>query len=185
MFPSDKITNQTIEIIIQEHYPDSSINAFEFGYFLYFFRATYVKCIQIIENSPHLEHEFKKFIFQNNIDLEKIKPIILPYFNNQHFSNYDISQLWMTSLPSKLDLEFEKISKNSPLKIIINTCSASLGALTMAVILSGGKATILNNSFELPPLAHGIRELKSVFDQPQPKALPSEKNMPKKPNTNE
>lgn len=74
----------------------------------------------------------------------------------------------MVYLEQELDLEFIEISKNSPLRFVARTAGGCLVALTLAVILSGGKANVYTGQFELPPLAEGIRALKAAFDQPAP-----------------
>lgn len=82
--------------------------------------------------------------------------------------NKKVSYLWLAELSPELDLEFLESSKNSPLKFVAKTAGGCLVALTLAVILSGGKANVYTGDFELPPLAEGISALKDAFDQPQP-----------------
>jgi hypothetical protein len=78
-------------------------------------------------------------------------------------------------LPEELDLEFIAISKESPLNFVAKSTGISLIALTMAVILSGGNANVLKCTFNLPPLAVGIRALMNTFGDQPPNALPSER----------
>jgi hypothetical protein len=46
----------------------------------------------------------------------------------------------------------------------------------MAVIISGGEANVYSGQFKLPPIAHGIRQLKEAFRQEQTRQLPSERH---------
>lgn len=147
------------EIIVQEFIEGESINAFELGYFLYFFRSAYVACVELTKGE--------------DVNLEGLgeakRADLIDVIGKK------VSHLWLAELPPELDLEFWEISKNSPLKFVANTAGGCLVALTLAVILSGGKANVYTGDFELPPLADGIRALKEVFEQPQPHSLPSEK----------
>lgn len=147
------------EISIEELIEGEAVNAFELGYFLYYFRAAYVACLDTIQLQA--------------VPLEQIESLTRKDLLSS--IGYDVSRLWLHELPEEHDLEFISISKQSPLKFVSKAAGASLIALSMAVILSGGKANIYSGQFELPPLAHGIRELKDAFGQQPPRSLPSEK----------
>ena len=154
-------TYDTAEVIVQEFSEGESVNAFELGYFLYFFRSAYVACTELVDGK--------------DIDLRELSDITkdeLKIILNNRVLDY-----WMADLEPDLDLEFLGISKNSPLKFVARTAGGCLAALTLAVILSGGKANVYTGKFELPPLAKGIRELKEAFGQPQPHSLPSERKL--------
>lgn len=146
------------EINIEEYREGEAINAFELGYFLYYFRAAYVACLDAIQ--------------YEEIPLEQIESLVQSKPLRALGNNVD--RLWLHELPADIDLEFITISKESPLKFVAKTTGTSLIALTMAVILSGGEANPYTGEFKLLPLAHGIRELKKAFGQQPPKTLPSE-----------
>jgi hypothetical protein len=150
--------SQSFELKVAEYIKGESINAFELGYFLYFFRSAYVASLEILVGQDVTLEQIVK------TDLATVKAAL----------NKDVGRLWAKNLPYDQDLEFSQISKNSPIKFCGYATGTCLLALTLAVILSGGKANIKTGEFELPPLATGIRELKKTFDQPAPKLLPSE-----------
>lgn len=149
------------EISIEEAIEGESVNAFELGYFLYYFRAAYVACLETIQ-------------FQE-VPIEQVAALAKKDLLGT--VRQDVSRLWLKDLPEEFDLEFESISKQSPLKFVAKAAGASLTALTMAVIISGGEANVYTGEFKLPPLAHGIRQLKEVFGQKPPSALPSERRL--------
>lgn len=162
--------NETLYISVGEYEENENINAFELGYFLYFFRSAYVACLEEIRDSQ-LIIEFDALDDNAKIEyLDKLNTNIL----GKHLNN-GVLDLWMKELDSDFDLEFTTISRNSPLKLGVQITGACLIALTMAVIFSGGKANIREGSFEIPPLATGIRALKETFMQPSPVSLPSER----------
>lgn len=150
---------ETAEIVIEEAGIDEPINAFELGYFLYYFRAAYVACLISLEFK---EIPLGEAIARANADL--LAPL-----------TGEVATLWLTDLPKNFDLEFIAISKQSPLRLVSTTTRVCLIALTMAVILSGGEASIASAQFKLPPIAHGIRELKQAFGKEQTRPLPSER----------
>lgn len=147
------------EITIAECNEGEAVNAFELGYFLYYFRAAYVACLDIIQSQE--------------VPLEQVEAVARKALLGS--LGHDVSHMWHRGLPEEFDLEFITISKQSPLKFVSKVTGVSLVALTMAIIFSGGKANVRTGQFELPPLAHGIRELKNAFGQQPPRALPSEK----------
>jgi hypothetical protein len=146
------------KISIEEAIEGESVNAFELGYFLYYFRAAYVACLD-------------KF---QEVSIEQAAAPA----NRDWLLEQDVSRLWLKDLPEEFDLEFVSISKQSPLRFVAKTAGASLVALTMAVIISGGEANVHTGEFKLPPIAHGIRKLKEAFGQQTPRALPSERRLP-------
>jgi hypothetical protein len=156
---------QLVEITIEELIEGDTINAFEFGYFLLHFQAIYAVCLKSINFQEIPIEEANKLV--NSFLLEKGRSRSLqPY------------QWWNKDLPPEFDLEFVTISKQSPCKIAVKVTGASLLALTMAVILSGGEAELYTGKFKVPPIAKGIRELKNVFGQQQPRReYPSEKRL--------
>ncbi len=150
-----------VEMVIGEFERDEQVNAFELGYFLYFFRSAYVASLELLEGK--------------DIDPEEAAAIVRKDILGA--ISQELNRLWLKELPPELDLEFIEISKQSPIKTISAVSGICLFALTFAVILSGGKANIYTGSFELPPLAVGIRALKEAFNQAPPpsNALPSER----------
>lgn len=147
------------EINIAELIEGEAVNAFELGYFLYYFRAAYVACLDTIQLQA--------------VPFEQIESLTRKDLLGS--LDHDVPRLWLHELSEEYDLEFISISKQSPLKFVSRAAGVSLVALSMAVILSGGKANIYTGQFELPPLAHGIRELKEAFGHQPPRSLPSEK----------
>lgn len=70
------------------------------------------------------------------------------------------------SADSPIPLNLKQITSNSPLEIIAYTFSGCLLAVTLAVILSGGKIKASPNAgfeAELPPLGHGIKKLRKAL----------------------
>ena len=157
-----QLAQDIVEISIEEAIEGENVNAFELGYFLYYFRAAYVACLDIIQ--------FQQVPIEQLTSLAK-KELLGTL-------GQEVSRLWLRDLPEKFDLEFVSISKQSPLKFVAKVAGASLAALTMAVIISGGEANVYTGEFKLPPIAHGIRELKTAFGQQPPRALPSERRIP-------
>ncbi|MEQ1558557.1 MAG: hypothetical protein ABL933_06380 [Methyloglobulus sp.] len=153
----------SVLVSILEHEEGENVNAFELGSFLYYFRAAYVTCLDLIQS--------ENITIEQIESLERTKLVEILGFNK----NGNVTDLWLRELSEELDLEFITISKKSPLKFVAKSAGASLIALTMAVILSGGEANVLKGEFKLPPLAHGIRELMDAFDKQPPNALPSER----------
>jgi len=151
---------ETVEIVFEEADKDEPVNAFELGYFLYYFRAAYVGCLASLE--------FKEAPLDEAIALAK-RNLLAPLSG-------EVAKLWHTELTQDLELEFISISKKSPLKFGVKAAGVSLIALSMAVIISGGEANVYSGQFKLPPIAHGIRQLKEAFRQEQTRQLPSERH---------
>jgi hypothetical protein len=145
---------ETIEIVFAEAEEGEPVNAFELGCFINYFRAAYVACLISIE--------YKDVPIDRAIASAK-GGLHAPLAR-------EVTTLWLKDLSHELDLEFLTISKQSPLKL-----GLCLTALVMAVILSGGEANVYTGEFKLPPIAHGIRQLKEAFRQEQPRELPSER----------
>ncbi|GAA4494594.1 hypothetical protein [Pseudaeromonas paramecii] len=125
-------TYEQAEIKVLEYVEGETVNAFELGYFLYFFRSAYVACVNATRDKEIDLNEL------GNITKEELKVIL----------DDKASNLWMVDLEQELDLEFIEISKNSPLKFVAKTAGGCLVALTLAVILSGGKANVYAGEFE-------------------------------------
>jgi hypothetical protein len=150
---------ETIMIVFEEAAADEPVNAFELGYFLYYFRAAYVACLTSIESN--------EVPLDEAIELAR-EDLLAPL-------SKEVTRLWFAELSQDEDLEFLAISKESPLTLAARASGACLVALTMATILSGGEANVYSGQFKLPPIAHGIRQLKEAFRQEQPGKLPSER----------
>ena len=151
------------QVSIAELREGENVNAFELGYFLYYFRAAYVVCLERIQYQSITLEEAKSLGRVELLDL--LDPLL-------HTS---VTSLWLYELPEELDLEFITISKESPLKFVAKSAGISLIALTMAVIISGGKANVYEGTFDIPPMANGIRALMNAFGVQSPNALPSER----------
>ena len=144
-------------IYIGTESPESSVNALELSYFLAKFRAMYVIA---------LERAGETSVPNTLVG-------IVENFSKE-LNSKTISDYARRILPAEHELEFDSISKNSPLRL--RTCvGVSMIALSAAVILSGGKVNLKDGTFEVPSLATGIRELKAVFGQNSPIRLPSDK----------
>jgi hypothetical protein len=157
-----QFAKNTVSILIEEAVVGESVNAFELGYFLYYFRAAYVACLETIDFKEVSQEQVAALVNKNLLITR----------------SHDISRLWLKDLPEEFDLEFESISKQSPLQFVAKAAGVSLVALTMAVIISGGEANVYTGEFKLPSIAHVIRQLKDAFGQQPPRALPSERRSP-------
>lgn len=151
---------ETVEIVFEEADRDEPVNAFELGCFLYYYRAAYVGCLASLE--------FKETPLDEAIALAK-RNLLAPL-------SREVAKLWHTELTPDLDLEFFSISNKSPLKFGVKAAGVSRIALTMAAIFSGGEANVYSGQFKLPPIAHGIHQLKEAFRQEQTRQLPSERH---------
>ncbi len=157
--------SDSFTISIGTEHPEDPVNAFEFSYFLMNFRAIYVLALELGPDETNVESL-----------ADEVRRL------SYGLSGLSISRIAKKRLPLELDLEFESITKNSPLRL--RTCmGVSMVALSVAVILSGGKVNLKEGIFEVPSLASGIRELKNVLGQKIPTHLPSDKRHPTKPKT--
>lgn len=158
------MASRRIQITFEESQPGEAVNAYEFSYFLYLFRGAYVV---LLENQ--IDHGGERDGILH--DFMRIAVELGPNGFSSKARKY---------LSKETDLEFVSLSKNSPLKIVAIATGASIVALSAAVILSGGEANLTSGEFKVPPLAHGIRELKRALDQAPPPKLPSERRAVKK-----
>lgn len=143
-------------ILIGTENPNDPVNAFELTYFLTNFRAIYVIAVEMEE---------KKSL---SLDLDDAVKSL-----SKKLTGLEIYRFARKLLPVDLELEFDSISKNSPLRL--RTCvGVSMMALSAAVVLSGGKANLKDGMFEVPSLASGIRDLENVFGKKNTLPLPSD-----------
>lgn len=154
----------SVSITVAELQTDEKVNAFELALFLQYFRAAYVSCLQIPRGKYIIDGRLKNITLEELID---INPLL----------NQPVSRLWATPLQEGFDLEFTQISKQSPMEFLVEPVGHCFYALTIAVILSGGRVNLLKGEFELPPFSQTIRQLMSVFKEEQPSDLPSELRM--------
>lgn len=131
------------------------IVAHEFAHFLYLFRAAYARCVDLpmtpetaIDNPDAVAHWFASTFKPNTAPLR-------------------VANLFNTDLEDD-ELEISKLSKSSPLEMVIGGCMI---ALVAAVIVSGGTAQLLPPKFTLPPLGSGIKHLREAFRLPKNKPL--------------
>ena len=145
----------TMKIVFME---EENIGVYDFQYFLKQFNIVYLKALAIerrlnISDSNYLNNDE---FFEN---LDDIKSIIYPIHKNEN--RIYIQQLHT----STNDLVICEIDKHSPMKIIF---SGSILALTVAIILSGGKINVdvSNLKFEATinkTLGEAIIELRRAF----------------------
>jgi hypothetical protein len=129
---------------------DEPLDSWEFTHFLYLFRAAYVHALTI---SP----EPAEAILQSTDRLvERFK---LEFNGN---GDETVADLFSTELGNE-DLRFVRLDKSSPLQM---GCSCVVSALTLAVIISGGKVDLMGLKFTLPPLGVGIKSLREAFRLP-------------------
>jgi hypothetical protein len=133
------------------------INAVDLFEFLQKFRAAYVVALSFVEYELHnknienyyyrdarefaeLENSFRRFL-RSNIKLAPVSVL-----SKQH-------------LRAEIDLEFESISKNSPLKFIGYCTGLSMLALSLAVALAGGEVDLKNQTFKVQPLSKAVIQI--------------------------
>jgi hypothetical protein len=129
-----------------------AIDSWELTEFLYLLRAAYARALQldlhdsedVIRDELYLQQQFKK-------------PFALPTMAEK-----EVPELFSTDL-GEAELRFRRISYSSPIEI---TCICLASALTLAGILSGGKAGFMGFRFTLPPLGTGIKSLRDALGLP-------------------
>jgi hypothetical protein len=146
--PYSTVAHQEITLQVDQGFHDA-IDSWELVEFLYLLRAAYARALQLDLHDPedvvrdefYLREKFKR-LFVAPTTAEK-----------------EVSELFATDLGDD-ELRFRRISYASPIEI---TCICLVSALTLAVILSGGKASFMGFRFSLPPLGTGIQSLCSAL----------------------
>jgi hypothetical protein len=149
--PYPTVAHQEITLQVQEDFHDA-IDSWELTEFLYLLRAAYARALQLDLHDPedvirdefYLQQQFKK-------------SFVLPTMAEK-----EVSELFSTDLGED-ELRFRRISYSSPIEM---TCICLASALTLAVILSGGKAGFMGFRFTLPPLGTGIKSLREALGLP-------------------
>ena len=142
-------------LIFQE--TDDPVSSQDFARYVYLLRAAYAHSLRI---TPSDENEVLN-LQSKYIDSFKARFAL---------ENPDVAveELFSTEL-GELELKFVTINKSSPLVI---TCVCVVSALTLAVIVSGGKVDVDwkgKVKFTLPPLGTGIKSLLEAFGKSQRK----------------
>jgi len=129
----------------------------DFSYFLYHFRAVYVESLKLAKKYQIESFQNKKelLIFQRKVEAELA--------HLQHPIRLSKSALCL--LDESEDLFFTELNRENPIKIVFECIGV---ALTIAVIISGGKIEITKEGIkaELPPLGTGIYKLKEAIHNP-------------------
>ncbi len=142
------IGHQEITLQVQEDF-ETALDSWELAHFLYLLRVAYARALEldlhdsedVFQNEHYLTTQFKK------------------QFYAPTQSAREVAELFSADL-GEHELRFRRISYSSPLEI---TCVCLAAALTLAVILSGGKAQFMGFRFTLPPLGTGIKSLRDAL----------------------
>jgi len=149
--PYPTVAHQEITLQVQEDFHDA-IDSWEFAEFLYLLRAAYARSLQLDLHDPEDVVRDEFYLTQ-----QFARPFVGPIMAEK-----EVSELFETNLGED-ELRFRRISYASPLEI---TCICLASALTLAVIVSGGRASFMGFRFSLPPLGTGIKSLRSALGLP-------------------
>jgi hypothetical protein len=147
------LSHQEIRLEIQDS-SFEALDSWEFAHFLYLFRAAYSRGVELDLPEPERVADDELYFtrrFAESFYSESTAPMI-------------VAQLFAADWGDD-ELRFQRISKSSPMEI---TCICLASALTLAVILSGGKASFVGFHFTLPPLGKGIKSLREAFRLSEP-----------------
>ena len=129
----------------------------DFSYFLYHFRAVYVESLKLAKRYQIESFQNKKELltFQRAVEAK------LAHLQNP----MRLSKSALYPLDESEDLFFTEINRENPITIVFECIGV---ALTIAVIISGGKIEITKEGIkaELPPLGTGIYKLKEAIHNP-------------------
>ncbi|UZD57239.1 hypothetical protein OLL83_003004 [Shewanella algae] len=139
---------------------EKNINLGELVRFLQGFRASYILALEFLSNQNHL----KIYDFEYLKNKEYLVDNFRDFMYLSEFNRYSILELSEYDIPKEYDIEFEKITQNSPLKFIGKCSGISLLALSLAVSISGGEADLKNMKFNVKPLSEAIISIKKAFD---------------------
>ena len=149
--PISTVAHQEITLQVQEDF-HAAIESWELTEFLYLLRAAYARALQLDLHGPEDVVRDEFYLSQ-----QFRKPFIGPTIAEKQ-----VSDLFATDL-GEHELRFRRIPYASPIEI---TCICLASALTLAVILSGGKASFMGFRFSLPPLGTGIKSLRNALGLP-------------------
>src|SRR6266516_4933680 len=142
------IGHQEITLQVQEDFSEA-VDSWELAHFLYLLRAAYGRALELGLHDPD-DVVRDEFYLSDQFE----KPFYSPTL-----ASTKVAELFSADLGDD-ELRFRRISYSSPLEI---TCICLASALTLAVILSGGKAGFMGFRFTLPPLGTGIKSLRDAF----------------------
>ena len=128
---------------------DVTVDSWELTHFLCLFRAAYARALEldlqdiqdVLRDEFYLREQFQKSFYGPTTAAREVAKLFAADKGDD-------------------ELRFRAISYSSPLVI---TCICLASALTLAVILSGGKAQFMGFRFTLPPLGTGIKSLREAF----------------------
>jgi hypothetical protein len=149
--PYPTVAHQEITLQVQEDFHDA-IDSWELTEFLYLLRASYARALQLDLHDPEEVVRDELYLTQQ----------FSRRLGGPMMAEKEISELFEADLGEE-ELRFRRISYASPMEI---TCICMASALTLAVILSGGRASFMGFRFSLPPLDTGIRSLRSALGLP-------------------
>ncbi len=131
------------------------INPSDLAEFLFLFQGANVALEKVVPNDHH--HQQKE---PSEDEIAEMKRLI------GRFSPKELDSIFDPKRARDL-LQIEKISRQSPLEIVLMGC---FGLLTLAVVFSGGKIEISLKGIkaELPPLGKGIKSLRSALGLDRP-----------------
>jgi hypothetical protein len=130
----------------------------EFSYFQYLFIATYTLAYDVLKDNDELLN-----LNISNLQVSKIEEVIHTIRQRLiHSDNRMIAHYARTNIPENDDIYIMNICRENPTNIVFKGISL---ILVLAIVISGGKIEISSTSVkaELPPLGHGIFELRKAL----------------------
>ena len=125
----------------------------ELSYFLYMFRAVYVATLEAgYAELP--EDQLSKEAVKNIASEIRLKLNDIP--------QDELTRLATIPLADDCELGIDQIFRENPIRA---TFSAATIAFAVAVILSGGDFALGPLKVELPPVGHGIQELRAALER--------------------
>lgn len=132
----------------------SAVDLFEF---LQKFRAAYVVALSFIEYELH-NQRIEKYYYREELEFAGLEDSFRRFLKT-NIKLASVSVLSKQHLPAEVDLEFESISKNSPLKFIGYCTGLSILALSLAVALAGGEVDLKSQTFKVQPLSKAVVQI--------------------------
>lgn len=133
------IRTKTVAITFEDSGP---VSAKELSSFFYLFRAIYVAAITNLKDKEPITDKVQAAQIIGELGIYG-----------------SVTRFFKEELPKNQDLFFYEIDKHSPLELIANATAGCMGALTAAVIFSGGTADLKNMRFTIPSLGSGIQSM--------------------------
>lgn len=130
----------------------------EFSYFQYLFIATYTLAYDVLKDNNELLNSNI-----SDLPVSKIGEIVYTIKKRLiHSDNRMIAHYARTNIPENDDIYIMDICRENPTNIVFKGISL---LLVLAIVISGGKIEISPNSVkaELPPLGHGVFELRKAL----------------------